>query len=75
MFGWLGIFSVALGCGSLAVLSHWTTKRRAAAGVNEFKGYWEKVSVQTFELTAWLYGVGSITAGIVALAYQFFLKN
>lgn len=75
MFGWFGFFSIALGCCSLVALSRWTAKQRAAAGIDGFKGYWEKTSMQTFELTAWLYGVGSITSGIVMLAYQFFLKT
>lgn len=75
MFGWLGFFALVIGFCSLAALSRSTAKRRPAAGAKEFKGYWEKTAVLTFELTVWLYGVSSITAGIIMLGYQFYFKK
>ena len=73
--GFFGICAIALGCWSLVAMQRRTFERRNAAGVEEFKSYWDMVFTQTFELFMWLYGVSSITAGIVFLAFQFFRRG
>jgi hypothetical protein len=69
------VFFSNFGLLGLKALSRRISQRREAAGADEFKNFWEKISAEVFEFIIWSYCVSLITSGILFIAYQFFLKN